>query len=64
MTQNDIEFRMRKSGATKEELLEASKESVSDFLFFEKWYLNSRLARMALHLKTKGYNLPEDEITS
>ena len=61
LTQNDIEFRMRKSGATKEELYEASRESVSDFFFFEKWYINSRLARMALHLKLKGYKLPEVE---
>ncbi len=61
LTQNDIEFRMRKSGATKEELCEASRESVNDFFFFEKWYINSRLARMALHLKLKGYKLPEVE---
>ena len=61
MTQNDIDFRMRKSGATKEELLEASRESVSDFNFIDKWYLNSRLARMALHFKLKGYDLPEVE---
>ena len=61
LTQNDIEFRMRKSGATKEEFLKASKESVSDFNFFEKWYLNSRLARMALHFKLKGYDCPKIE---
>ena len=61
MTQNDFDFRMRKSGATKDEYLEASRESVSDYSFFEKWYLNSRLARMALHIKLKGYDLPELE---
>ena len=61
MTQNDIDFRMRKSGATKDELLEASRGSVSDFNFIDKWYLNSRLARMALHCKLKGYDLPEVE---
>ena len=61
LTQNDIDFRMRKSSATMEELLEASGESISDFSFFEKWYLNSRLARMVLHLKLKGYDLPEAE---
>ena len=61
MTQNDIDYRMRKSGATKEEYLEASRESVSDFNFIDKWYLNSRLARMALHIKLKGYDLPELE---
>ena len=63
MTQNDLDYRMQKSGATKEELLEASVDGVRDFYFFEKWYLNSRLARMALHLKMQGYHLPElDEI--
>ncbi len=61
MTQNDFDFRMRKSGATKEEFLEASRESVSDFNFIDKWYLNSRLARMALHFKLKGYDIPEVE---
>ena len=61
MTQNDFDFRMRKSGATKDEYLEASRESVSDYSFFDKWYLNSRLARMALHIKLKGYDLPELE---
>ena len=61
MTQNDFDFRMRKSGATKEEFLEASRESVSDFNFIDKWYLNSRLARMALHIKLKGYDLPDLE---
>ena len=61
LTQNDIEFRMRKSGATREELLKASGESVSDFYFFEKWYINSRLARMVFHFKLKGYDLPKAE---
>ena len=61
MTQNDFDFRMRKSGATKVEFLEASRESVSDVNFIDKWYLNSRLARMALHINLKGYDLPELE---
>ncbi|MBO7700473.1 MAG: hypothetical protein J6S47_05340 [Eubacteriaceae bacterium] len=61
LTQNDLDFRMGKTGATKEEFLDASRESVTDFYFFEKWYLNSRLARMALNLRLKGYDLPEVE---
>ena len=61
MTQNDLDFRVRKSGATREELLEASRKSVGEFSFFEKWYLNSRLARMALNFKLKGYELPKVE---
>lgn len=64
LTQNDIEFRVRKTGATMEEMLETSKESVEEFSFIDKWYLNSRIARMALHFKLKGYHIPEmDEIT-
>lgn len=59
--QNDIDFRVRKSGATMEELLEASAQSVQKYSFFEKWYLNSRIARMALNIKLRGYNLPETE---
>ncbi len=63
LTQNDIEFRVGKTGATMEEMIEVSRESVQEYSFFEKWYLNSRIARMALHLKLKGYHLPEmDEI--
>lgn len=63
LTQSDIDFRIQKSGGTMEELLEMSSQSVGEFSFFEKWYLNSRIARMALNLKMKGYNLPEtDEI--
>lgn len=63
LTQNDIEYRVRKTGATMEEMYETSRESVQEFSFFEKWYLNSRIARMALNMKWKGYQLPEmDEI--
>ncbi|MCR5249944.1 MAG: hypothetical protein K6E50_04995 [Lachnospiraceae bacterium] len=61
MTQNDFDFRVGKTGATREELLEASRESIGEFSFFSKWYLNSRLARMALHIKLKGYELPKVE---
>lgn len=63
MSQNDLDFRVGKTGATMEEFLELSAESVKDFSFFEKWYLNSRIARMVLHCKIKGYNIPPlDEI--
>ncbi len=63
LTQNDIDYRVRKTGATMEEMLQVSGESVQEFSFFEKWYLNSRIARMALKFTFKGYHLPEmDEI--
>ncbi len=62
-TQPDIEFRMRKSGATLDELLEASKQSVQEFNFIEKNYLDGRIAKMYRKLKKNGYVLPPaDEI--
>ncbi len=35
LTQNDLDFSMRKTVATKDGFIKASKESVSDFYFFE-----------------------------
>ena len=58
MTQNDIEYRLRKSGATKDELLEASRRSVRDFSLIEKYYLNCRIAKMQRKLQKNGYELP------
>lgn len=63
-TQNDIDFRMRKSGATLDELLDVSAGSVKKFSFFEKRYVNHRIARMYRTLRRNKYTLPEtDEIT-
>ena len=60
-TQNDIDFRLRKSGGTLDELLEASAQSVGEFSFIEKFYLDSRLAKMHRTLKRNGYELPPVE---
>ena len=63
-TQPDIEFRMQKSGATINELLEVSEQSVQTFNLIEKSFLESRIAKMYRTLKKNGYVLPQtDEIT-
>ena len=63
-TQPDIEYRMQKSGASMEELLEASAQSVQEFSFIERCFLDGRIARMYRTLKKNGYVLPPvDEIT-
>ncbi|MBQ0168087.1 MAG: hypothetical protein KBT02_13355 [Treponema sp.] len=63
-TQNDIDFRMKKSGATLDELLAVTAGSVKKFSFFEKRYVNHRIARMYRTLRRNKYTLPEtDEIT-
>ncbi len=62
-SRDDIEFRMRRNGATLDELLDASADSVKKFSFFEKLYLDRRIAKMYRKLKTNHYTLPEmDEI--
>ena len=63
-TKNDIEFRMKKSGATMDELLDASTAEIRDYSFFEKYFIDHEIAKMAIKLAWNGYELPEiDEIT-
>lgn len=57
-TQNDIDFRLRKNDGTLDELLEVSAQSVGEFSFIEKYYIDSRLAKMYRTLKRNGYELP------
>ncbi len=62
-TQNDIDFRLKKTGGTMDELLEKSADSVNEFSFFEKYSIDRRFAKMSRTLKRNGYKLPEtDEI--
>ena len=62
-SQNDIDFRLRKSGATLDELLNVSADSVKKFNFFEKFYIDHRISGMYKALKKNNYTLPEiDEI--
>lgn len=62
-TQNDIDFRMQKNGATLDELLEESKKSVQNFNVFEKLYIDRCFAKMQRTIKRNGYVFPKvDEI--
>lgn len=63
-SENDLEFRMKKTGATLDELLTESTEGVKSFSIFEKLFVDSILAKMARKLEKSGYELPEvGEIT-
>ena len=62
-TQNDIDFRLKKTGGTLDELLEKSADSVKEFGFIEKYSIDRRFAKMSRTLKKNGYELPKlDEI--
>ncbi len=62
-SENDIEFRLRKSGGTTDELIEASTVEVRDFTRFEKRYISDRINDMEKFLDKNGYVLPQiDEI--
>ena len=62
-TQNDIDFRLQKSGGTLDELLDVSTAEIKNFSFFEKIYIDSRIAKMKKTLDKNGYELPPvDEI--
>ena len=62
-TQNDLDFKMKKTGATMDEYKAFAGEQVRDFSFFEKSYINSLISKMEKTLDKNGYVLPEiDEI--
>ncbi|MCR5503772.1 MAG: hypothetical protein K6F53_12275 [Lachnospiraceae bacterium] len=58
-TQNDIDYRMKKSGATIDELLKASADEIGDFSLFDKYIIDRNIARMARSLRKNGYELPK-----
>ncbi len=60
-TQNDIDFRMRKSNATMEELLAKSAGEIRDFSFIEKYTMDRRIAGMARVIEKNHYNIPLNE---
>lgn len=63
LSQNDIEFRLQKTGGTLDEFLAESEKSVKSFNIFEKHYINKCFAKMQKTLKKNGYILPGiDEI--
>ena len=61
VTQVDIDNRMGRSGATLDELLEASTAEVKSFNIFEKYIMDHTIASMARTLKHNGYELPHIE---
>ena len=60
-TQIDIDIRMKKSGATMDELLKASTDEIRNFNIFEKYLMDRRIAKMARSLKKNHYELPKLE---
>ena len=57
--QNDVEFRVKKIGATIDDYRTASAESVKEFGIFEKYYLDRQFSKMYKRLKSNDYTLPE-----
>jgi hypothetical protein len=60
-SQKDIDYRMKKEGATMEELLRATTDEIRNFNLFEKYLMDRRIAKMARKLKKNGYVLPKLE---
>ena len=61
ITQIDIDNRLGRSGATLDELLEASAAEVKSFNIFEMYITDRRIANMAKTLERNGYELPHLE---
>ena len=63
-SQNDLDFKMQKAGATMEEYKSFTAEQTRDFTDKEKGLLDGYLADMATMLAERGYTLPPlDEVT-
>ncbi len=60
-TQNDIDYRLKKSGGTLDEFLEVSANDIKSFNLLEKYLMNCRISKMARKLKKEGYTLPQSE---
>ena len=60
-TRNDIDYRMKKSGATIEKLLKATTDEIKDFSLFEKYLMELRIAKMARTFRKNGYAPPPTE---
>lgn len=58
-TKNDIEFRLKRTGATMDELLAASTDEVRDYNLIEKYFIDHEIAKMGRKLAWNGYVLPE-----
>lgn len=63
-SQNDLDFRIQKHGATMEEYKRFAAEQTRDFTDKEKEAFDGLLAKMATTLTERGYTLPPlDEVT-
>ena len=62
-SQNDLDYKMQKTGATMEEYKAFAAEQVQDFTAVEKSFINRRIKNIEKTLEKNGYELPElDEI--
>ena len=61
ITQIDIDNRLGRSGATLDELLEASTAEVKSFNLFERYLIDRHIANMARTLERNSYELPKLE---
>ena len=61
ITQIDIDNRLGRSGATLDELLEASTAEVKSFNLFERYLIDRHIANMARTLERNSYKLPKLE---
>ena len=59
LTQNDLDYRMQKKGATLEEFIEFSKAQIRDFTDQEKEVVDYNMWRLEKDLELKGLTLPE-----
>ena len=59
LTQNDLDFRMQKTGATLEEWKTFAAAQVLDFTDAERDYIAGQLAELASLCAGKGYALPD-----
>ena len=60
-SQNDLDFKMKKTGTTMDEYKEYAGRQVQEFSFFEKNYIDSCIKDMEKTLDKNGYVLPEIE---
>ena len=60
-SQKDMDYRVKKEGATMEELLQTTTDEIRNFNLLEKYLMDRRIAKMARKLKKNGYVLPKLE---
>ena len=61
MTQNDLDFKMQKSGATLDEYKTFAGEQVRDFTEEQKAIIDKHMERISKGLAERGYQIPELE---